>query len=189
MGVPVAHVAQPHEVEHLGHPGAALGAGQPVQAEGDVGRHVEVGEERVVLEDQPDAPLLRRDPPGAGDLAPAQLDRPRVGPLEPGREPQQRRLAAPGGADEGQHLARRDLEVDGPDGVVRAVGLARAAQAQGGLGRHAGDGLGGAHDASHHRACLVAGLRKVSATGTTATRTMSSAGRAARSQKFSEASS
>ena len=189
VGVAVAHVRQAHQVEDFGHPRAALGAGQTVEPEGDIGRDVEVGEERVVLEDQADATLLRRDPARPGDLAATELDGAGVGSLEPGRQPQQRGLAAPGGADEREDLAGRDVEVDGADRVVLGVRLRRAAQPQGGLGRDARGGLGGAHDASHHRACLVAGLRKVSATGTTATRTMSSAGRAARSQKFSEASS
>ena len=46
---------QPGEREHLVHPAAAFGPGQLVETEADVAGDVEVREERVVLEDQPDA--------------------------------------------------------------------------------------------------------------------------------------
>ena len=186
LGVPL----EAHQREQLLDPTALLGSTGPAPAPQPQGvAHVagdgQMVEELAVLEHQREAAAVRGQP---GHVLPVPRDL-AAGLLEPGDAAQQRGLAAPGGADEREDLAGRDVEVDGADRVVLGVRLRRAAQPQGGRGRDTRDGLGGAHDASHHRACLVAGLRKVSATGTTATRTISSAGSAARSQKFSEASS
>ena len=58
-----------------------------------------------ILEDEGDRPL----PLPRRDLA-------EVGPLEPRDDPQQRRLAAPRRAEEGDEIPRRDVEVDPVDG-------------------------------------------------------------------------
>ena len=62
------------------------------QAEGDVLEHRHVPEERVVLEDEADRPVPRVR---AGRILALEDDRTGVGRLEPGDDPQQRRLAGP----------------------------------------------------------------------------------------------
>ena len=73
-----------------------------LQPEDDVLGHVEMGEERIALEDHGDAPLRglqrRHVPPADDDAAGA-------GNIEPGDEPQGRGLAAAGGAEQGHELA------------------------------------------------------------------------------------
>ena len=88
--------------------------GQPVEPVADVGRHREVREEGVVLEEQPDAARLRRHvEPGRGvepGLA-AEGDGAGVGPVQAGQRAQHRGLARAGGAEEDRH--RRPLERPG----------------------------------------------------------------------------
>src|SRR5213593_3273974 len=85
----------------------------PTRGEGEVVQHPEVREEIELLEHDPD-PL----PHGghvralARDLDTLEEDPPRVERLEQVDAPEQRALAAPARADDDQHLARGDLEVD-----------------------------------------------------------------------------
>ena len=55
------------------------------QAERDVPEHVAVREERMILEDEPDPPAMRRRP---GEVDSVQEDAPCVGQLEAGDHPQ-----------------------------------------------------------------------------------------------------
>ena len=79
--------------------------------------------ERVVLKDHCDVALggLERV-----DLAIADPDRARIERLEARDEPQERCLAAAGGAEEDEALAGVDVEVDGVCGDVRAESLRHA---------------------------------------------------------------
>jgi hypothetical protein len=72
------------------------------QAEGDVVAHPHVRKERVVLEDEADAPVLggEGEPVLAVDLEP-----PGVGPLEPGHDLEERGLARARGAEQRHELA------------------------------------------------------------------------------------
>ena len=70
-------------------------------------------EQRDILEDHPDPPSLGRDGhPGPGHPAAADLDRARIGGVEPGDQAQDRRLAAAGRPEHRQHLAGPHVEVD-----------------------------------------------------------------------------
>ena len=60
-----------------------------LEPEGDVVRDGHVLERRVVLEDEADAALLRLEP---GHVLPGDHDLTGVGPLEPGDDPEERRL-------------------------------------------------------------------------------------------------
>ena len=83
------------------------------RAVGDVVENGEVGEEREVLEHEPDAALLRRDETvGACDLGIIDEDAAGGGALDAGREAEQRGLAAAGGTEQAEHLARRDVDRD-----------------------------------------------------------------------------
>src|SRR5712692_7074553 len=88
-------------------------------AVGDVLAHAHVREERVLLEDEPDAPLVRlaEDPPRGvePDLA-VERDPSHRRPREPGDRPQHRRLAG----------ARRPDESDGPPDLERYLEPKRA---------------------------------------------------------------
>ena len=75
--------------------------------------------ERVVLEHHRDVALLRRL---VSDVHVADVDVAHGDVLEPGDHPQQRRLAAAGGADEDDELAEPDVEADAVDGLD-AVGV------------------------------------------------------------------
>jgi len=80
-----------------------------LQAEADVLPHAEVGEKRVVLEHDADAALLR----GHGaDVAAVELDATAAQGLQAGDGAQQRRLAAARAAQQGQHLAAGQVQVD-----------------------------------------------------------------------------
>ena len=93
------------------------------QPEGDVVLDRQVREQRVVLEDRVDVPLVRRQPGHVLERALAgrwiggpQLDQARGGLLEPADHPEGGRLAAAGRPEEGEELAVLDLEVDVVDG-------------------------------------------------------------------------
>jgi hypothetical protein len=122
-GVAAGQVAEADEVERLA---GALGATRPRESEADVAEHVEVREQRVVLEDHADAAALRRDEGlRPGDGLPVDGDRARVGALEAGDQPQCRGLAAAAGPQERHELAPTHLErgaVDGLGGPERLGG-------------------------------------------------------------------
>lgn len=73
LGVLVGLVGELHQAQHLRDPAPALAGLDPLhaQAEGDVARHRQVGEERVVLEDHADAATLGRQ---MGDVVAADAD-------------------------------------------------------------------------------------------------------------------
>src|SRR5690606_8530105 len=94
MGVPLAEPAETDDLEDLVDPTIPILRSR--QAVTDVGANVHVREQRVVLEHDTDASLLRRDEhAGAHDTPPADLHRPRVGPVEPGEDPEHRALPRP----------------------------------------------------------------------------------------------
>ena len=102
---------EPDQVEQLGHPPPDLGLGSPGhgQPEADVAGDVAVGEQLVVLEDQPEAPAVGGDGPQV-------LAVPRhaaaVGDEEAGDHPQQRALARPARAEQADHLPGTDGQAD-----------------------------------------------------------------------------
>ncbi len=116
-----AEPGQARDLQRLPHPPADLGLAHPAQGERerDVLTHGHVREEQVLLEDEPQAPLLRRQP---GDVTVPDGDGAGVGFAESGDHHQRRGLARPRGAEEGDELPRRDLHgrlVDGDDVPVR----------------------------------------------------------------------
>ena len=92
-------------------------------------------EERVVLEDRVDVPLVGRT---VRDVGAAELDATLVGPLEAGDQPQRRRLAGAGRAQQREELAGGDLEIDPVDRDDVAVRLADALEPDIDLGRRHG---------------------------------------------------
>ena len=166
----------------------ALVARAPLEPEGDVALHRQVREERVVLEDHPDPPPLRRhERRRARQLGPADGDRAGVGALEAGDQPQQRGLAAAGRPQHRDQLAARDLEVDAGDRAHAAEGLDDASDrdvAHATMLRSAATGDASAADqaprdwasSSEERR---ADSRIITATGSSPTSTISSAGSAA----------
>ncbi len=105
------------EVEDLGravdllldHRG--VGLGEP-QREAHVLGHGHVRVQRVALEHHRQVALRRRQP---RDVAAVEVDAAGAERLEPGDQPQQRRLAAAGRPDEHGELAARDRQVDALD--------------------------------------------------------------------------
>ena len=78
-----------------------------LQPERDVLEHGHVLEGGVVLEDEADAALLRR---GTRHVLLCNVDRPAVGLLQAGDDPQQRRLAAAAGPEQRDERAGRHFE-------------------------------------------------------------------------------
>ena len=101
--------------------------------------HGHVRVERVALEHHRDVALARR---GVGDVAAADRDRARRRLLEPGDQPQQRRLAAAGRADEDHELAVLDVQADVVDRAHAAAELLRDAVDDDLGHRRASSGLG-----------------------------------------------
>ncbi len=97
---------------------------QPI---GHVVGDVQVGEQRVGLEDDAVVALRRRQ---RGDVLAAQLDAPGGLRLQPGDDAQDGRLAAARGAEEADELALRDLQVDALQRDEVAELLADAGQSQ-----------------------------------------------------------
>src|SRR5262249_54386886 len=79
------------------------------QAEGDVFGHGHVAKQRIVLEDEADAAVAHAD---ARDVLAVEQHLARILELEPGDDPQQRRLARARGAEQRDELAGLDLEID-----------------------------------------------------------------------------
>ena len=100
-----------------------LAHAQPV---GDVLRDGHVREQRVVLEDRVDVARVGRQ---VLDLHAPELDAAAVGQLEAGDQPQRRRLARPGRAEQREELAVPDLERDAVDRLDLAVALDQVGQA------------------------------------------------------------
>ena len=91
------------QIEQAMHPQADLGLlgprapGSHPQPEGDVLEHRQVAKQGVMLEDEADLALADM---GAGGVLAVQNDPASIRGLQPGDHPQQRRLAAAGGAEQ-----------------------------------------------------------------------------------------
>jgi hypothetical protein len=83
--------------------------------------------ERVVLEHHGDVALRRIE---VGYIAPIDQDTARRGPLQPSNQTQQRRLAATRCADDDQHFAIRERQIDAMQYVDQAEALAESVQFQ-----------------------------------------------------------
>ena len=84
------------------------------RAEADVAQHVEMREERVLLEQVADAPALRRDVDAAARVEQdglAERDDAALRPQQPGDDAQHRRLPGARRPDERERLARLDGQV------------------------------------------------------------------------------
>ena len=92
------------------------------RTEADVLAHRQVGEQRVMLEDHADVALLRRQ---RLHLLPAHRERAGIESLQPGDRAQQRRLSAARGAQQRDHLAARQRQVDAAQHRPAAQGQAR----------------------------------------------------------------
>ena len=114
-----------------------------LEPERDVVRHGHVLEGGVVLEDEPDATLLWCE---VGRILPRDLDLAVVCPLEPGDDPEQRRLARATRAEESRQRTALDVQRDIVDGDEVAEALGHTAH----LDRHLGRLLPGPdHGHSH----------------------------------------
>jgi hypothetical protein len=111
--------------------------------------------ERVVLEDHRHVPVLRID---LVDALAADPDLPGGGLLEPGRDPQHRRLPRPGGPDEYDELSVLDREVEVLDrhgAVVEDLGQAGEVDA-----RHQTPPFRAAAIRSRYQSALRFGVRR-----------------------------
>jgi len=110
-GLALEEIREPEELRDLVHPRADLGFRHAphLQSVAEVLAHAHVRIERVALEDHRDVSVPRRQ---VGNVAPADLDLPCRDLLEAGDRAEQRRLSAPGWADERDELAVRNVERD-----------------------------------------------------------------------------
>jgi hypothetical protein len=108
---PVGELGQVDQRQQLVDLGGYLPLGTllDLETEADVVGHAHVPERRVVLEHEPDVPLLGRQP---GRVVALDLDGALIRQLEPRDDPQQRRLATAAGAEQRGQLTGRDLQVD-----------------------------------------------------------------------------
>ena len=104
---------EPGEIHELqDFPGLAAGVSAPPKPEGHVLSHVQMGKQRVMLEHHPTAPPCRRQ---RRHVLALDRDAPRVRQLEPGKQAEHGRLAAPRRPEQRHDLAARHLERDGAD--------------------------------------------------------------------------
>lgn len=124
VGKQVAATAQPDDLQHLGDAPLFLGRAEALQAEADVGGHVEVGEERVLLEHHAETALFRRhrEARTAEHLAVDQ-DASGAHALEAGNAPERRGLAAAARAEQAADGAGRNAKRQVRQHLVVAVGL------------------------------------------------------------------
>ena len=110
-GLPRTEVVEAHQMEQLVDPGLDLGLrGFPhPHPEGDVLEHAHVAEEGIVLEHEAHVPLSGV---AVGDVGAILFDPAGVGPLEPGNDPQERRLARARRPEERQERPLGDVERD-----------------------------------------------------------------------------
>jgi len=111
LHAPPLEPLEAHQPEDLRH----LVVVRPPSGESkrDVLTHVEVGEQRVMLEHHPTASLCGRH---RRHVLPCEHDATGVGGLEPPQEAQHRGLAAARRAEQHENLAARDFEREGSDG-------------------------------------------------------------------------
>ncbi len=125
----VALAVQADRGEQLADAQAGLGCRQAAQPEGDVFVDGEVREQRVILEDHADAPLLRRQAlAGTADHGAAQADLAAGDLLEAGDAAQQGRLAAARGAEQAGDAPAFNAAVNTVDDGMAAVALDDAAE-------------------------------------------------------------
>ena len=138
----VGQMLQPDEVERRVHPPLDLRARHAplLQPEGDVAAHCHMRPQRVALEHHADVALVRRQ---ARDVAPADRHLPALRDVEAGDQAKQRGLAAARRAEEGEELARLDVEVDVLQHAVAAVGQVHAVDADADALHPGGQGGGG----------------------------------------------
>ena len=112
---PRGEPSEAHRIDQLQCACAALRGRLVVQAEGDIGEHIEVREQRMVLEHHADTPFVRwqlhagcREHASVGEHATG------VGRFEARDDAQQRRLTAAAGAEQAADRARRERERDVP---------------------------------------------------------------------------
>jgi len=123
VGVFAALSAQADEAEQFIDARPAGGGVFPAQAEGDVFRHREVGEQGVVLEHHADAAALRGLGVGdAADDAAVEADFAGTQTFEAGDAPQHRGLAAARGAEQAADAAAVELQRELADHQVIAEG-------------------------------------------------------------------
>ena len=121
------HRGELHQLEHVLDLLLDVLDATAAQAERDVLEDVEVREERVVLEDRVDGPLVRAQ---LRDVLVADEDRAGGGVLEAGHHAQRRRLAAARGAEQGEERARGDGQVERIDRRHGRESLGQADQVQ-----------------------------------------------------------
>jgi hypothetical protein len=144
MGLPLAELAQLHELQHRLDAllDRALGHAVAPQAEGDVVPHREVREQRVGLEHHVERALVGHQP---GDVLALEQYASRGRRLEAREHAQQRRLAAARRAEQGEDLAFGDVDADVVDGDGAATEvLDHILDAQEGRGVGSSGGRGGA---------------------------------------------
>ncbi|MNF90049.1 hypothetical protein D3C84_726000 [compost metagenome] len=111
MGVALAQLAELDQLQQF--VGDALAIGLLTNAEGDVFRHAQVREQRVILEHHADSTLLRRQgETGAGDHFIGQLDLAFGHRLEAGDGAQGSGLAAAGGAEQAADVAGVQVQIE-----------------------------------------------------------------------------
>ena len=103
----------------------ALAHRQVGEAEGDVVEHVQVGEQGIILKHEPDTTALGRyRSGGVRHHGIANQNASGLQGLEPGGDPQQRRLAAARGANQADQLARRHRKADVVNCIQPAITVA-----------------------------------------------------------------
>ena len=142
LRVGIAAVAEAHELEELGDAGLALGAAHAGQFQrvGDVAGHRAGGEEVELLEDHADVPAHRPQLLflHSGDVRAVEQHAAGGGGFQAVDQPDQRRLAGTGVADDAEDTARLDGQrhvVEGAGrGLAGAEDLGNAAQLDAGAG-------------------------------------------------------
>ena len=136
MRIATSQPSQADHVQQFGDRCSPISAWPTRHAEGDVGGHREMGEERSFLGDVPDSPLLGgQDDVGVLHEPTAQDHGAPIGPFESGRHPQQSGLAAPGRSEDGGQGSFGHLEVDSGQNLLGSERLADAHDLQAGCGR------------------------------------------------------
>ena len=135
VGGAALHTRQVYQIQRLGHLGGPLAAGDPVA---HVAGHIQVGEQRPVLEHHAHMAVLGPNPGAAAvHCGSVQADLPLIGPLQPGDEPQQGGLAAPARSQKRQHLAGVQCHIEVVQhfrGTERLVHALDGQQRRGGFG-------------------------------------------------------
>ncbi len=129
MRIMVALSTQADGGQQFTHPDPALTAVKASQAESDVGRNRQVREQRVVLKNHADMPLLRwQAATGTADAAALHTNLAGGDVLKTGDTAQQRRLAAARGSQQAGNAAGFDAKVHAIDDSMRSITLNDACQ-------------------------------------------------------------